>query len=423
MLGIEKDGPSPKCYFTHVQLPRVIDDKQPPTKKKPFSCILQSAFNHTVDLLVFKEAVKTFTDRLHATCGQERYARIHLKLKDVIESDFFNEYIKTGDIALLSEGKAGVDNIYSLHDGILRLDLDKPTYERAGLAGKPLPSPGRKHNKSRYVVELNLRLPSMVRGRPLFNRMVYAFTNALTETHTWLFFDLRNPGLNLEPRIVPSVPSETIQANEASQNGSKEQDSGATKSTTQPENSSTNETQPKTPPLARHRPLILPLSPEVTHLDNFKTPVFPSALDESDSIEATELLEWLSLAMMNSPRLRSGDKCDSTLSRYGVPDLVSRLGSSNGGDRQAESEDVRMDEADIGSAKVTDTAGDVKVQDLARIRYHGFITAKVASKMLITAIRAAAKEGTWAALRVQSLGGASCMVLINDGKAMVWEYS
>ena len=82
---------------------------------------------------------------------------------------------------MLSEGRPGVDNLYSLvagefptyfvavsqqhcyktylHgrsvaylniQGILRLELDKATYERCGLQGAAIPDKGRKHVKSRF---------------------------------------------------------------------------------------------------------------------------------------------------------------------------------------------------------------------------------------------------------------------------------
>jgi len=73
-----------------------------------------------------------------------------MKLSQVIEGDFFNDYIKTGDIMMLSEGRAGIDNRFSLSEGILRLEVDKPTLEKAGLGGKPISSEGRKHVKARY---------------------------------------------------------------------------------------------------------------------------------------------------------------------------------------------------------------------------------------------------------------------------------
>lgn len=41
--------------------------------------------------------------------------------------------------------KANEDRI-----GTLRLEIDKPTYERVGLQGVPVKDLGRKHQKSRY---------------------------------------------------------------------------------------------------------------------------------------------------------------------------------------------------------------------------------------------------------------------------------
>lgn len=45
------------------------------------------------------------------------------------------------------------------------------------------------------VVEINLRLPSMLHGKKGFDRIVYAFQNVLTKTVTWLFSNLRSEGM------------------------------------------------------------------------------------------------------------------------------------------------------------------------------------------------------------------------------------
>ena len=47
------------------------------------------------------------------------------------------------------------------------------------------------------VVEINLRLPSMLHGKKGFDRIVYAFKNVLTKSVTWLFTDLRAQGMYL----------------------------------------------------------------------------------------------------------------------------------------------------------------------------------------------------------------------------------
>lgn len=68
---------------------------------------------------------------------------------------------------MLSEGRPGIDDKYSLKEGnlflgplshsklsmaigVLRLDLAKENYERCGLVGKAIQDGGRKHAKSRY---------------------------------------------------------------------------------------------------------------------------------------------------------------------------------------------------------------------------------------------------------------------------------
>lgn len=43
-----------------------------------------------------------------------------------------------------------VVNVYGHDTGLLRLELPKQSYERAGLAGEPIRDAGRKHVKTRY---------------------------------------------------------------------------------------------------------------------------------------------------------------------------------------------------------------------------------------------------------------------------------
>jgi ribonucleases P/MRP protein subunit RPP40 len=133
---------------------------------------------------------------------------------------------------MLSEGVRGVDNVYSLKDGmhssrcsslrenimwpdimtgVLTLALDKESYERAGLVGKPDGARGKRGTRPRWsepclpsqrrcvlivvVVEINLRLPSMLHGKKGFDRIVYAFKNVLTKPVTWIFTNLCSEGM------------------------------------------------------------------------------------------------------------------------------------------------------------------------------------------------------------------------------------
>lgn len=56
---------------------------------------------------------------------------------------------------MLSEGRPGIDHIYSLSEGVLRLEVNRATFERIGLEGKAIPSQGRKHVKARFGMALH----------------------------------------------------------------------------------------------------------------------------------------------------------------------------------------------------------------------------------------------------------------------------
>lgn len=73
--------------------------------------------------------------------------------------------------------------------------LDKETYERAGLVGKPYGAKGNRGLKPRWVVEFDLRSPSMFKGKKGFDRLVYASKNVLNEPLTWLFCNLYPKGI------------------------------------------------------------------------------------------------------------------------------------------------------------------------------------------------------------------------------------
>ena len=68
--------------------------------------------------------------------------------------------------------------------------LEKETYERAGLVGEPHGVKGNRGLKQRWIVEFNLRSPSMFKGKKGFDRLVYACKNVLNSPVNWLFCNL-----------------------------------------------------------------------------------------------------------------------------------------------------------------------------------------------------------------------------------------
>ncbi|GAB7366042.1 hypothetical protein MBLNU230_g7611t1 [Neophaeotheca triangularis] len=196
-----------------------------------------------------------------------------MKLSDIVSGDFFNDYIKTGNILLVSEGRPGVDETFKLVDGTLRLEVSKPTYERLGLQGEAISSEGRKHHKSRFAIDLDLRSPNMVRGKKGFDRVLWAFEHVLNHSITWLFCNLAN-----------------------STDG--------------------------TGPLATFQPLIRIVEPETAVFDNVIVPTFPNSFVEDEEDAPVELLEWLSLVALRSSRVQHGDDIDPFLCRYTTPTFV-----------------------------------------------------------------------------------------------------
>ncbi|PWY80624.1 hypothetical protein BO70DRAFT_315846 [Aspergillus heteromorphus CBS 117.55] len=282
MLDFEDDtSRREKCYTTIAQLPAFINPEHPPTKRSPFSTILSRPFVHTVGIILPKEVYSNVQNSLESKIQKLRYARVFMSLSSLLETEFFSTYIKTGDVLMISEGRSGSDSVFTLHDGILKLELSKELFERTGLTGKPIRSGARKHAKERYAVEINLRLPSMMHGKKGFERIVWAFKNVLTQSVTWLFFDLASES-----------------------NGIAEDDLS----------------------LKGNHPQILNCEVSSTELGSTLVPplhkiyIPGEAREEELQDQCYELSEWLAMVSLGSPRVAPNDEVDPFLCRYSVPD-------------------------------------------------------------------------------------------------------
>ncbi|KAF2745548.1 hypothetical protein M011DRAFT_469600 [Sporormia fimetaria CBS 119925] len=287
MLDIHKDdAPPPKVQFTHSLLPSYIDPQNVTTKKKPFSIFNANPFSHTLELILPEEVYELVRARLETAnddaIPRPQYARVYMKLEDLLCGEFFIQYVKMGNIMMRSEGRTNVDNIFTLYEGVLRLELDRPTYERCGLQGSPMEDGGRKHQKARWVVEYDLRAPSMLHGKKGFSRLLWAAQNVLNGSLKWLFYDLSQEG----------------------------KDAG---------------TMDTKEPLSAHHPSLHTIVPDILGMGDVSTPELDiSHLSSSYDEEASlALLEWLHLVSLDSPRIMASDRIDPFLARYEVPDLGS----------------------------------------------------------------------------------------------------
>ncbi|KAK6495324.1 hypothetical protein TWF481_003348 [Arthrobotrys musiformis] len=276
-------APDAKCYTTCGTLPAAAAGSE--SNRRPYTTIRDHVYNQQVDLLLPDEVCELVQTRLNEQLKPLQYHRIFMGLKDILEKEFYNHYIRQGNILLLSDGRIDVDDVYCLYDGKLYLFLKKETYEKAGLVGKRAAFGGRK--KERWVIELNLREPHMLHGRKAFDRVLWSFTNVFKQQKAWLFCDLHQEAITQS--TTPTDPSVKFLTTPTLQKQS-------------------------TPSLTTSQPLTLP---SFTHKIPSKTsPEYDRTVFTDWT---TSLHEWLALSTLPSDRLATTDTIDPLLSRYQPP--------------------------------------------------------------------------------------------------------
>ncbi|KAK0745002.1 ribonuclease P 40kDa subunit-domain-containing protein [Apiosordaria backusii] len=268
---------SSKCFVTHGVMGHV-DPKQPPSKGKPWTTFAGQDFVYSADLILPEEVFKAVQAKLLEDEAIPEYKRVVMSLHDILSGDFFSNYIKAGSILMLSEGRRGIDNVFALRNGYLTMFLDKESYERAGLVGKPHGVKGNRGLKSRWFVEIDLNSSSMIKGKKGYDRLIYASKNAFSEPMTWLFCN-----------VVSTVPDPD--------------------------------------PLAAFSPTTCTSNPSITRdigalVPSLTPPTGTAEHTARDELEdfSSEVYEWLSLVRLQSPRILANDQIDPYLSLYRVPE-------------------------------------------------------------------------------------------------------
>jgi len=135
----------------------------------------------------------------------------------------------------------------------------------------------------------------MLHGKKGFDRIVYAFNNVLTKPVTWLFHDLRGGMLTSTSHIQTSYKL------------------------------TDHEEATVADPLGLHFPTKKTVSLEVSDPLQVRLPSLkpPAQVDPSYGADfedyAFDIHEWLSLVLLESPRVNFDDKIDPFLSRYAPP--------------------------------------------------------------------------------------------------------
>ncbi|KAI0970031.1 ribonuclease P 40kDa subunit-domain-containing protein [Xylaria arbuscula] len=291
---------TPNCFVTYGVM-SYPDSNHLPTKVKPWSTLLSQDYVHKVDLVLPEELLELVREKiLNDAARTPSYSRIIMTLGQVLEGDFFTQYIKIGNIMMLSEGKIGIDNVFSIKDGKLIMYLEKETYERAGLVGKPHGVKGARGSQPRWIVEYDLRSPSALHGKKGFDRLLYACKNALHTPVTWLFCNLSQ---SMRPFFTP---------NRAAADASL--------------------AAPTTDPIVQYHPTKFTSNPALVQNLAMKIPplgISPTILADQSQQElrdyAADVYEWLSLVRLESPRVQLRDNVDPYLSTYAVPGNSSEI--------------------------------------------------------------------------------------------------
>ncbi|TRX98801.1 hypothetical protein FHL15_000143 [Xylaria flabelliformis] len=258
---------NPKCFVTYGTM-SYPDANQLPTKVKPWSTLLSQDY---VDLVLPEALLHLVKEKIvNDTSRIPSYYRVIMTLGQVLERDFFTHHIKIGNVMMLSEGKAGTDNVFSIKDGMadppswqpipfidgscfqgkLVMYLDKETYERAGLVGKPhgvkggrglqprwelslirvpapSPDPITQHHPTKYtsnpalIQDLVIKIPPLsVPSTALVDQTRQELNDYATEIYEWIsLVRLESPRVKLLDNIDPylstyAIPGDPSENNE-----------------------------------------------------------------------------------------------------------------------------------------------------------------------------------------------------------------
>jgi ribonucleases P/MRP protein subunit RPP40 len=95
-LGEKDARPDSKIFTTLGTLPSFIDRSQPPTKKQPWRAINEIGFVRSIEIVLPDELYDMIRRKVEEELKPVKYARVIMKLEDLLDGEFFTEYIKKG---------------------------------------------------------------------------------------------------------------------------------------------------------------------------------------------------------------------------------------------------------------------------------------------------------------------------------------
>lgn len=198
----------------------------------------------------------------------------------------------------------------------------------------------------------------MLHGKKGFERLVWASKNVLNRRTTWLFVDLGASG-ELKGQQVSTTCNDIA-------------------------------THLCLGPIEQFKLAVKTFRPTYREIDGCPLPHVDAEEAIADPIYEEQLLEWLGLVLLNSPRIMKDDSVDPYLCRYEFP----------------ESADVRA-------------KGDA-TSKLHRVQWRGFMPTRFITMMLLQIRKEA--EKSWFAMNVSTFGGAAYTFMCRRGKeSLLWD--
>jgi ribonucleases P/MRP protein subunit RPP40 len=89
-------APAPKVKISTGDLPGYVLPSQAPTKKQPWRAIREAGPVQSVTVALPDDLHYLIWAGSEKAVGQQKYAKVIVKLQDLLSGDFFTEYVKKG---------------------------------------------------------------------------------------------------------------------------------------------------------------------------------------------------------------------------------------------------------------------------------------------------------------------------------------
>jgi hypothetical protein len=91
---------APKTTVSLGQLPGYVAPSQVPTKRAPWQSIREVSYGDSATVILPDDLYSIIWDSVEADVSIPKYAKVIMKLEEVLKGEFFTEYIKKGGLIL-----------------------------------------------------------------------------------------------------------------------------------------------------------------------------------------------------------------------------------------------------------------------------------------------------------------------------------